>query len=575
MTAGEPLTDGDRWPWLARVRHELRQSDDVVVACSALKRRYRDLLRHAGDVRFVHLDLDLGTARARATHRAGHFMTVGMVAGQFDALERPEFDERDVLVVNATGDVTSVVDEIVDRLDDVERAPADAPLLADGGVDRDITAAELEDHVAVIARDHVVGGNIRRVLLVPPDHTRLHSRSGAITSALKRTLEDHGCTVGVLPALGTHLAMTDDDAAVMFGDEIRASDLMVHEWRTGLRTLGAISGEEVGVVTSGRLAEPIPVAVDAQLFNGWDLVISIGQVVPHEVIGMANFTKNIVIGLGGAPTIHRSHFVGAVAGMEHIMGHASSPVRDVVDAAFDRFVDPLVPVLWVLTVVEDVEGSMRQRGLFVGRGGTMSSGGAAFRAAAALAQQTNVSVVADPLPRVVCWLDPAEMRSTWLGNKAVYRTRMAIADGGELVILAPGVERFGEDDVIDQLIRRHGYHGTTATLEAVGHDPELAANLGAAAHLIHGSSEGRFNIVWCTDPNAGGLTRAEIEMVGYEWRPLADQIALTGIDVDPRSGPRFDRNGDPYYFVGNPAMGLWSTIDRLTGRSKPTRRGGC
>ena len=562
MAAGHPLTDDDRWPWLARVRQELRGADDIVIACSALTRRYRDLLRHAGDVRFVFLALDAATARDRALQRTGHFMGADMVASQFSTLEPPEADETDIVAIDGTGHVDDVVAEAVRRLATAVPGTSAIPLIADGRADRAITSDELARHMASLVEDHVLAQGARRVLLVPPDHTRLHSRSGPITVLLKRELEERGCTVGVLPALGTHLAMTDADAAAMFGDEIESADLLVHDWRHGLKVLGEIGGDEVSVVTAGRYAEPIPVAVDSQLFDGWDLVISIGQVVPHEVIGMANFTKNVVIGLGGAPTIHRSHFVGAVAGMEQIMGRTTSAVRDVVDAAFDRFVEPLVPVLWVLTVVEDVGGSMVQRGLFVGAGGTMRSGGAAFRAAADLARRTNIDIVDEPLARVACWLDPVEMRSTWLGNKAVYRTRMAIADGGELIVLAPGVTRFGEDPAIDTLIRRHGYRGTPATLDAVRDDPELAANLGAAAHLVHGSSEGRFRIVWCTDPTTG-LTRQEVEAVGYEWRLLGDELEHLGVGADTTSGPRIDGAGGSFEFIANPAMGLWSTADRL------------
>jgi carbohydrate kinase (thermoresistant glucokinase family) len=562
MAAGEALVDGDRWPWLARLRQQLRAGDGAVVTCSALQRSYRDMLRHADGARFVFLDIDPGTARERADAREGHFMSAAMVAGQFDALERPDVDERDVLVVDATAPVDVLVERIVGALRDIRPGLGTAPLMADGGVDRDITAAELSDHLRHIVRDGVLPLRARRVLLVPPDQTRLHSRAGFITAVLLRLLEAEGIEVGVLPALGTHVAMDETDAASMFGDVVPAGRLLRHDWRRGLHTLGDISAEEVGVVTDGRFAEPIPVAVAAQLFDGWDLVISVGQVVPHEVIGMANFTKNVVIGLGGAPTIHRSHFVGAVAGMESIMGRASSAVRDVVDAAFDRFVDPLLSVLWVLTVVEDVGDRMAQRGMFVGAGGTMASGGAAFRAAAALAQRVNVTVVDEPVRRVVCWLDPTEFRSTWLGNKAIYRTRMAIADGGELVILAPGVQRFGEDELIDGLIRRHGYRGTPAALNAVRADPELAANLGAAAHLIHGSSEGRFRVVWCTDPATGGLSRAEVEGVGYEWRSAPDEMRRLGVDGSTPTGNRRAAD-DEFYFVANAAMGLWSTAARL------------
>lgn len=380
---------------------------------------------------------------------------------------------------------------------------------------------------------------------------------------LRAHLTSAGCEVGVLPALGTHVAMGPDETATLFGDGITADELLVHDWRNGLRHVGRIEASEVGVVTAGRYADQIDVAVDAQLFDGWDLVISIGQVVPHEVIGMANFTKNLIVGLGGAPTIHRSHFVGAVAGMESIMGRTTSPVRDLVDAAFDRFVAPELDVLWLLTVIEDTGASTVMRGLYAGRGGSMDTGGAAYRAAARLAQSVNVDVLAKPLDRVVCWLDPAEMHSTWLGNKAIYRTRMAMADDGELVILAPGVRRFGEDDEIDTLIRRYGYRGTPATLSAVAADPELAENLGAAAHLIHGSSEGRFRIVYCTEPSAGGLTKAEVESVGFQWRPLDDEMRRLGVASSTPSGPRHDGAGNPYFYVANPALGLWAAAERF------------
>lgn len=563
MAAGTPLDDDDRWPWLARVRAELRTGAPVVIACSALKRRYRDLLRHADGVRFVFLDLTPEAAHARAAAREGHFMSAAMVESQFAALERPDTDETDVCTLDAGATVEAVVAATVAGLAHTTAGVAAAPLLADGSAERDITDAELAAHVSAVVRHHIVPRGVNRVLLVPPDHTRLHSRAGVITVLLLRELEAHGCEVGVLPALGTHMAMGEADAHALFHGGLGADRLLLHEWRTGLRTLGEISAAELEVLTGGRFAEAIPVAVDAQVFDGWDLVISVGQVVPHEVIGMANFTKNVVIGLGGAPTIHRSHFVGAVAGMESIMGRATSAVRDVVDAAFDRFVAPLVPTLWLLTVVQDVAGVMVQRGLYVGEGGTMASGGAAFRAAAALAQRVNIDIVEAPLPRVACWLDPVEFKSTWLGNKAIYRTRMAIADEGELVVLAPGVHRFGEDDVIDGLIRRHGYRGTPAALEAVRTDRDLAANLGAAAHLVHGSSEGRFRIVYCTDPAAGGLTRSEVESVGYGWRPLGEMLAELGVDAHTPGGERTDTHGDPFFHVANPAMGLWSTRERL------------
>ena len=563
MASGVPLDDADRWPWLAALRQAMRDEERVVVACSALRRPYRDALRRAGGVRFLHLVADPAEITRRLDLRAGHFMPAALVDSQFETLEPPEADETDVAPIPAGADASSVLAAAEAALATLRPGTAVAPLLADGGGDREITPDELEALVARVAETEILSAGARRVLLVPPDHTRLHSRAGEIAGLLFETLHAAGCDVAVLPATGTHAAMTPAETALLFGGRVPFERVLVHRLREGLVPLGEIADEEVAAVSSGRLVTPIPVEVDRQLLAGWDLVVSIGQVVPHEVVGMANFTKNLVIGLGGAATIDRSHFLGAVCDLETIMGRADSPVRDAVDAAFDRFLAGRVEALWLLTVVEDTPAGVVHRGLFAGRGGSAGSGGAAFRAAAALSAARNVELVPKPLPRVSCWLDPAEFRTTWLGNKAVYRTRMAIADGGELVVLAPGVARFGEDPAFDALVRRHGYRGTAAVLDAVATDPELAANLGAAAHLIHGSSEGRFRITYCTDPDRGGLSPGELEQVGYGWRPLAGELARLGVDGSTLSGPRRDREGEPFTHLANPALGLWvaSSLD--------------
>ncbi len=569
MAAGVPLGDDDRWPWLAAIRQGMRAERQVVVACSALKRAYRDALRAAGDVGFVHLAVDRDEAARRVAGRTGHFLGAGLVDSQFEALEPAGGDESDVVAVAASGEPATVVDRVEAALGALRAGTSTAPLRSVGGAGKTITSAGLSAIVDEIAAAEVLAAGARRVLLVPPDRTRLQSRAGEITALLFERLSAAGCEVAVLPALGTHAAMTAGEADLLFGDRVPFASIRVHRWREGLVRVGEIGGAEVAALSGGRLAEPIPVEVDELLLAGWDLVVSIGQVVPHEVIGMANFTKNLVIGLGGAATIDRSHFLGALVGMETIMGRAQTPVRDVVDAAFDRFLAARVPVLWILTVTEDTAGGVVQRGLFVGRGRSGESGGAAYRAAAELAARCDIELLPAPLPRIVCRLDPDEFTTTWVGNKAVYRTRMALADGGELVVLAPGVSRFGEDATVDALIRRHGYRGTPAVLEALRSDPELARNLGAAAHLIHGSSEGRFRIVYCTDPAAGGLTRDEVEGVGYGWRPLRDELDRLGLAGEAGTGPRLDRDGVPFEYLANPALGLWVAAASLSRPARP------
>ncbi len=563
MTAGQPLTDDDRWPWLVRLQRELDQRQGGVITCSGLRRSYRDLLRRVSGVRFVFLDVTPDEARRRAAARTGHFMDAAMIESQFATLERPDEDEVDVLRIDATLPISLICAQIIVTIDSPAPVVSAGPLLEIGGTATVVSVDDLTEITLSLAETEILATGARRVLLVPPDHTRLHSRAGEITATLYETLVAGGCVVAVLPALGTHSEMSPEDSLMLFGDRIPYSAIRHHRWRDGLVHVGTIGAHEVAEVSGGQLRMDIPIAVDEELFDGWDLVVSIGQVVPHEVIGMANFTKNIVIGLGGAPTVHRSHYLGAVCDMETLMGRADGPVRHVVDAAFDRFIAPRVSVLWLLTVMEDTDAGVVQRGMFAGRGRSSESGGAAYRAAAELAAASNVTLLDSPMRRVACFLDPAEFRTTWLGNKAIYRTRMAIADEGELLVLAPGVTHFGEDPAIDALIRTHGYRGTPATLASVQGDTELAANLGAAAHLVHGSSEGRFTITYCTDPSLGGLTRAEVEAVGFRWADLGETTALLALPEGGPFGTYADKSGEEFVYIPNPALGLWATAERF------------
>ncbi len=396
-------------------------------------------------------------------------------------------------------------------------------------------------------------GRPRRVLIVPPDATRLHSGAGMLTSVLYRRLIDTA-ELEILPALGTHTAMTAEQRAVMFPD-LPASAFRTHDWRHDLVRLGEVPATFIREASEGRVDYPVSCEVNRRLVEGrWDAIISIGQVVPHEVVGIANHNKNILVGLGGPDTIHKTHFLGAVHGMERMMGRTASPVRDVLNYMAQRFLRDL-PITYVLTVrAPDPAGGMVTRGLYAG------DDESCFLAAADLCRRVNIDQLAAPLRRVVVWLDPLEYHSTWLGNKAIYRTRMALADGGELIILAPGVREFGEDPAIDRLIRRFGYRGTPHTLRMAAEHPELAANLSAAAHLIHGSSEGRFHIRYCP----GGLSRNQIEGVGFAF---GDLDVLCG-----RYNPRHLRNGfntlpdgEEVFFISNPALGLWGLRTRFEG----------
>ena len=389
----------------------------------------------------------------------------------------------------------------------------------------------------------------KSVLAVPPDYSRVHSRAGDLT---RFAWEYYGERLqAILPALGTHLAMPTDRVRKMFGS-IPLSLFQVHNWRTDCEVLGEVPAEFVREQSEGKVNYSWPAQINRLVSRGgFDLILSIGQVVPHEVIGMANYNKNILVGTGGPDGIHRSHYLGAVYGMERIMGRAENPVRSVLNYAAAHFLGKL-PIVYVLTVIgRRAEGDLAVRGLFIG------DDAECFHQAANLSVRVNFEKLSQPIRKAVVYLDEHEFHSTWLGNKAIYRTRMALADGAELIILAPGVKSFGEDRAIDALIRRYGYRGTPATLAAVDASAELAANLGAAAHLIHGSSEGRFHIRWCP----GHLSKTEIESVGYDFGEVGGMLE----HFNPgrlRDGYNCI-DGEEVFYVSNPGLGLWAHRDRL------------
>ncbi len=429
--------------------------------------------------------------------------------------------------------------------------PADAPSLfelEEGPAG--LTPERVEAAVDQVASAWVEGAGVKRLLLLPPDHTRLHSFAGPITAALWRRLHQR-VEIDVMPALGTHHAMKPAQLKMMFGEDIPLDRYVAHDWRNHLAPLGVIPGSRLAELSGGRMTDEVEVAVNRRIVSGeYDLALSIGQVVPHEVIGFANHSKNICIGCGGGAMLHQSHFLGAVCGIERVLGTADNPVRQLVDQGFYDFVRPRADIQFLLTVVEDSPQGPRLRGMSAGEGK------APFLWGAELSGRLNVTRVDRALERVVVWLDPHEFSSTWLGNKAIYRTRKAMADGGELIVLAPEVNTFGEDPTIDRLIRRHGYRGTPDALAQLEADPELAGNLSAAAHLIHGSTEGRFNVTYCT---GSGLTAEEVRGVGYQHRPYNEAAAALGITDRLTDGWNEAPDGKPFYYIRNPALGLWSS----------------
>lgn len=428
----------------------------------------------------------------------------------------------------------------------------DSMIYADtGSATADIDDGELEVLVEQSLRS---AGSRSRIMLLPPDATRSHSRAGLVTDMLFRLL---GTRISaVMPALGSHDPMSDREIAVMFpGTPVRL--FVPHDWRSGVQTLGMVKRERVAELSEGLVSFDWPVQASSRITSGdHDLVISIGQVVPHEVAGMANHAKNLFVGAGGKEAIDGSHFLGAMYGMERIMGRTDTPVRSLFDEAMKIAAGKIPPVLWMLTVVgRRQDGSLALRGFFSG------DDRECFEKAAALARVVNMELLDEPLERVVVWLDPEEYRSTWLGNKAIYRTRMAMADGGELVIVAPGLAKFGEDAGIDALIRKYGYRSRHEMSGLTLHNADLSANRSAAAHLVHGCPEGRFRVIYAPGP---GVSRGEIESVGFEWMDMNEAMERFSPEHRFSSGMTTDRDGESFFFVPNPGLGLWSLRSKFS-----------
>ena len=393
-------------------------------------------------------------------------------------------------------------------------------------------------------------GKVNKVLAIPPDYTRFHSFAGPLTRFAYDYYQDK--LSDVLPALGTHTMMTDQQIESMFAG-VPKKLFRTHDWRHDILTLGEVPADYVYEVSEKKVNYPWPAQVNKLLQQGGhDLILSIGQVVPHEVIGMANYNKNIFVGTGGAEGINKSHFLGAAYGMEQIMGRAINPVRKVLNYASEHFANTM-PVVYVLTVVgKTASDELGVKGLFIG------DDIACFERAAELSLKVNFEMLDRPLQKVVVYLDPTEFKSTWLGNKSIYRTRMALADGGQLVVLAPGLKEFGEDKEIDRLIRKYGYLSSEEILYLTNENDELQQNLSAAAHLIHGSSENRFDITYCP----GYLSQQEIESVNYQY---ADYHSMQK-KYDPKKlqdGWNTMPDGEDIFYISNPALGLWAYKERF------------
>jgi nickel-dependent lactate racemase len=395
----------------------------------------------------------------------------------------------------------------------------------------------------------------KRVLLLPPDITRMHSGAGRVTEILYKLLADEA-EVHVIPTLGQHVPHTPAENRQMFGS-IHNERIHAHDWRGGCVRLGELSAEFVEQTTLGAADWPMPVVLNRSLMEDpWDWIINVGHVVPHEVLGFANHNKNYFIGLAGKEMICAAHLAAASCGIENNLGNLVTPVRACFNQAEQEYLGQLPDLYVQLVMARNDSGKLVHTGVYVG------DDLETYLGAARQSREQNITVFDEPVPKIVCVMQGDEFFSTWVANKAVYRTRMVLADGGELVIIAPGLKRFGEQPEVDTFIRKYGYVGTLRVMDMYRQNLDMQDLAHATAHLIHGSSEDRFTITYAP----GFLTKEEIEGVNFRYAELNATVDRYRPE-QCQEGWNTTADGERFYFIPTPSAGLWATREKLHNRA--------
>ena len=412
---------------------------------------------------------------------------------------------------------------------------------------------ELARQYAAEAKKRICA-NPKRVLLLPSDITRAHSGSGWIVEELYKIFTADGADVHLIPTLGQHVPHTPEQNKWMFGS-VPEEKIHVHDWRSGSTVIGEVPSSFVKEVSGGKVDWAIPVSLDNFLLNGnWDLVLNVGHVVPHEVLGFANHNKNYFIGLGGKDMICASHLMAACCGIENNLGTLTTPLRMCFNKAEEDYLGFLPDAYFEVVMAYDAEGKLVHTGVYAG------DDVETYLEAARASQKQNITVV-PPLKKIVAVMQGDEFYSTWVANKAIYRTRKALAQGGELLIIAPGLERFGEQPEIDAIIRKYGYSGTENVMRLYKECPDdgdLKNFAVGTAHLIHGSSEGLFKIIYAP----GKMSQKDIESVCFNYADINETLKRYN-PAELKNGFNTMPDGEEIYFISTPSAGLWSTADRL------------
>jgi len=323
-----------------------------------------------------------------------------------------------------------------------------------------------------------------RVLAIIPDKTR-DDNTHQLFPVASEFLKKRGVALfDALVAQGTHPPMSESQKLSKIGCAGFSGQLFDHRWDEPeeLITLGQLSAETVSELTDGLISQAVPVSLNKLLAPGiYDTVLVFGATVPHEVAGFAGGAKYFFPGVAGPELTHTTHWLGALAGIENIIGRVDTPTRRLIEAATE-----LVParIISLNTVVSRNDAELVTYALFAGDIRD------AFRRAAEVSRRVHIRYTDRKYRRVVALLDP-HYDELWVGGKASYKLGAIIEEGGELIIYAPHLTKLSETH--GALIEKYGYAPLESVRDMLGVSQELRENLCIAAHLAHVAYAGRLD----------------------------------------------------------------------------------
>ncbi len=311
-----------------------------------------------------------------------------------------------------------------------------------------LTEAEVRDWVDQhFAADEFAG---KRVLLIVPDATRT-APLPLLFDAVHGKLDGIADRCDVLVALGTHPPMPEEHICRMLGisDEDRAGrlanvGLFNHEWDRAdrLLTVGTLTEEDTAAISDGLLRMNVPVSINARITD-YDVLLVLGPVFPHEVVGFSGGNKYFFPGISGPDLLNFFHWLGALITNVGIIGVKQTPVRQVVNQAA-----AMIPVeRRCLAFVVAGDGNLH--GLFYG------TPEAAWEGAADLSSHVHIKRVDRQFQQVLSCAPPM-YDELWVAGKCMYKLEPVVADGGELIIYAPHMHEISVTH--GELIEQVGYH---------------------------------------------------------------------------------------------------------------------